>query len=302
MPRDTRGWPPPSPSNIRSHRIFLQGNVSGLYDDNWYLFADVAGAHTLLPQPPVKPGGDFNATPTVFGQFGDDDTVPTIPSSPSGPTLQPDPAITAYLSMGTGPADQQLAPKFALFTGSLRIFNDGTAGADSDLEFSFDGANLHGVVKAGESLYYEHRYEAGITLRHAGVAAVGTLTLTGNVQDGDEVKIGSKTYTFQAALTDADGNVQVGGDTGGSIANLVAAINLTPAGAGTQYAASMTAGVVTAVVGAGTTMDVTAKELGTVGNAITTTDPTDTGFVMSWATGTLLGGTGAPTPFRLEGW
>ena len=48
--------------------------------------------------------------------------------------------------------------------------------------------------------------------------------------------IGSKTYTYQAALTDADGHLAIGTDAAGSLATLAAAINLS----GGSYAPSMT--------------------------------------------------------------
>lgn len=51
-----------------------------------------------------------------------------------------------------------------VYTNAIRIFNDGSA----DLLFSFDGTNIHGVVKAGQSLHYWNRYEAGIALKGSG--------------------------------------------------------------------------------------------------------------------------------------
>jgi len=70
--------------------------------------------------------------------------------------------------------------------------------------------------------------------------------LVGQPADGETVEIDGKTYTFEAALTDVDGNVQIGGDAEESRDNLLAAINLdaeTRVGAdgpGSAYAASMT--------------------------------------------------------------
>lgn len=124
------------------------------------------------------------------------------------------------------------------------------------------------------------------------VKATGTLTLTGNVSNGDQVTTGTKTYTFQTTLTDVDGNVLIGATASDSIDNLIAAITL-GAGAGTLYAASTTSnGFLTATAGAGDTMDAEALLGGTQGNLIATTDPTDTGGVMSWTGTTLSGGTG----------
>ncbi len=124
------------------------------------------------------------------------------------------------------------------------------------------------------------------------VAATGTLTLTGNVSNNDQVTTGTKTYTFQTVLTNVDGNVLIGGSASDSIDNLIAAITL-GAGAGTLYAAATTAnGFLTAAAGAGDTMDATALVAGTAGNTIATTDPVDSGNVMSWGATTLTGGAG----------
>lgn len=123
----------------------------------------------------------------------------------------------------------------------------------------------------------------------ASVSATGTLTLTGNAGDTETVTIGTKVYTFQTVLTNVDGNVLIGATASDSLDNLIAAINLA-AGAGTLYAAATTAnGFVTAVAGAGDTMDVTAIKGGTFGNTIATTDTVTNG---SWGAATLTGGSG----------
>lgn len=104
-----------------------------------------------------------------------------------------------------------------------------------------------------------------------GVAATGTLTLTGNMQDGEVVVIGDSTYTFQDTLTDDPFNVLVGADADESIDNLVAAITGGD-GEGTLYGTAT--GVnqdVTAENGTGDTMDITALKTGVAGNSIATT-------------------------------
>lgn len=123
----------------------------------------------------------------------------------------------------------------------------------------------------------------------SGVAATGILTLTGNALDTETVTIDTKTYTFQATLTDVDGNVLIGATASDSIDNLIAAITL-GAGSGTLYAASTTLHpTVTAAAGAGDTMDATAKTQGTAGNTIATTETLTNG---SWGAATLSGGAG----------
>lgn len=118
-------------------------------------------------------------------------------------------------------------------------------------------------------------------------AATGTLTLLGNLADGNTVTIGTKTYTFQTVLTNIDGNVLIGAFAWDSIDNLISAINLA-AGAGTTYAAATTLHpTVTAVAGAGDTLEATAKVLGVSGNSIVTTAVSG---AASWGAASLTGG------------
>lgn len=119
------------------------------------------------------------------------------------------------------------------------------------------------------------------------IASSGTLTGTGNFANGETVTIDTKVYTFQTTLTDADGNVQIGGDLQTSLANLCAAINL-DAGAGTLYATSMTLHpTVTCTASDATTLDVAAKTPGTGGDSIATTE---TATNASWGAAQLAGG------------
>lgn len=139
------------------------------------------------------------------------------------------------------------------------------------------------VVAGGEDLLIDSER---FIIALATAAATGTLTLTANAADGDTVTIGRKVYTFQTVLTDVDGHVFIGAAATNSLDNLIDAINL-GAGAGVDYAASTTLHPdVSAVAGAGDTMDVTAKIQGTDGNEIVTAE-TVTG---SWGATTLTGG------------
>ena len=119
------------------------------------------------------------------------------------------------------------------------------------------------------------------------VLAAGTLTFAAGLTDGDTVTIASKVYTFEDVLTDVDGNVQNDPAQATALVNLVAAINLS-AGAGTKYAASMTANAAptSAVDGAGDTMTLYAQ------TAIATTE---TGAQLSWGAANAVLGTGAKT-------
>lgn len=130
--------------------------------------------------------------------------------------------------------------------------------------------------------------------------AEGTLTLTGQPLDTETVVVGGKTYTFQATLTDSDGNVHIGADAASSILNLLAAINLSNEGesavsAGTDYAASMTVNAeVEGVSSTATTLVVRARTPGSVGNLIASTETLTNG---SWGAAVLESGAG-----NVDGW
>jgi len=131
-------------------------------------------------------------------------------------------------------------------------------------------------------------------------AATQVLTVTGQPSNTNTVVVGGKTYTFQATLTDVDGNVHIGVDAEASLQNLAAAINLSNEGesavsAGTDYAASMTVNTeVEATAFDATTLTVTAYSPGSVGNLIASTE---THALGSWGAATLSGGAG-----HLDGW
>ena len=122
-------------------------------------------------------------------------------------------------------------------------------------------------------------------------AAAGIMTISGgNISDGKIVTIGSKVYTFQATLTNVDGNVHIGGNASGTIDNLIDAINL-GSGAGTDYAADMTANEVTtlATVEGGDLMNIYMDTAD--GTLVTTTNDGNT----SWGNATIVLGVGART-------
>lgn len=123
-----------------------------------------------------------------------------------------------------------------------------------------------------------------------GVAiASGTFTVTSsnNALAGETVTIGSIVYTFQATPGSAY-QVMIGADRTASMVNLAAAVNAS-AGSGSLYGAGTLAHpTVTATSGTGTLI-ATAKVSGTAANSIATTDTVTSG---SWASATLIGGTG----------
>jgi hypothetical protein len=100
----------------------------------------------------------------------------------------------------------------------------------------------------------------------AGVSAYAFFDLSGTINDGEQVVVGGRTYTFQTVLTDVSGNVEIGTD---PIGNLNAAINL--AGGG-HYAASTTRNdAVSSYVFAADALKVSAVSVGATGNSIACT-------------------------------
>lgn len=122
----------------------------------------------------------------------------------------------------------------------------------------------------------------------AAVAATGTLTGT-TIAVNDTVTIGSRVYTFESPVVVAY-DVLVGATDSDSLDNLIAAITA-GAGVGTAYGTgTLVHPTVTAVAGAGDTMDATALTAGTAGNSIATTATLTAG---TWGAATLTGGAAA---------
>lgn len=120
-------------------------------------------------------------------------------------------------------------------------------------------------------------------------AATETLTFTQQPVDGQEVVVGLETYVFQDALVDVANNVLKGADAEGSLDNLVAAIMLSGV-AGTDYGTLTPRNtLIDAVDGAALTVDVTARQIGIVGNTYPCTTNVTGG---SWGGTVLSGGTG----------
>jgi len=128
------GWPPRLPEGLRSLRFYKEGVATVDYADRAYLFIDTTGANPFVPLPKIAPG---STTTVILG------------ASPRG----------------TGQNDLD-APKPSIWSGNIRIINDG----GGDLTFSFDGVNDHGKLKANESLVYRNRHEAGIAVKGDGVS------------------------------------------------------------------------------------------------------------------------------------
>lgn len=151
------------------------------------------------------------------------------------------------------------------------------------------------TAPASKRVYLDPDFSDDLVIQILGgeVKATSILTLTANLSDGDLVRIGTLSrglvvYKAQTVLTNVANNFLIGATASVTIDNLIAAIILA-SGAGTLFAAATEVHPdVTAVAGAGDTMDVTAKRGGTSSNAIVTTETSGTA---SWTSGTLASGT-----------
>lgn len=102
--------------------------------------------------------------------------------------------------------------------------------------------------------------------------ASGTLTATGQPQDGARVKIGAITYTYRETVEEPYDVLISDEDAAGSLDNLIAAI-VAGDGEGVAYGTgTIEHPDVTAEAGDGDTVTLTAKAIGTAGNAIATTE------------------------------
>ncbi len=116
---------------------------------------------------------------------------------------------------------------------------------------------------------------------------VNPLPLNGETFTADVGGPNEKTWTYQTVLTDVDGNILIAATRELTHDNMIAAINLDPAGAGSQYAASMTAPVgIFAQSQGGFTALITFIERGIIGNSIALSDTMGTG----WGSATLTFG------------
>lgn len=124
------------------------------------------------------------------------------------------------------------------------------------------------------------------------IADHGTQTITsvGVAQNNETVVIGGVTYTFKTTLTGAAYEVLIGAAATNSLDNLKAAIN-GAAGEGSTYGVGTVRHPdVFAATKTATTLVIWARQAGTAGNAIATTE---TMANWSWGAATLAGGAAA---------
>ncbi len=185
-------------------------------------------------------------------------------------------AITAFIGRAVkGPVDTPV--RIQSFADYDRTF--GGLSLDSPMSFAVSHFFLNGGTDAVIVRVYRRPANNNTGLATVtptevdAVASQGTLTITAQPADGETITIDAKTYTLQDTLTDADGNIQIGGDRAATQANIAAAVNLTGT-AGTDYAASMTAHPTVEAASAWTGDDLvlTARTAGAAGDTIATTE------------------------------
>jgi len=162
MPFPSPGWPPRPASGRRSVRMYQKATIlpaDTAFGDHAFLFIEVTGANMMVPLPHVAPGS------TVQVDVGDVD----IAGSPVGTGM--DASDVAPPEHENPPATQQQVNYHQLWANSIRIYNEGP----NAVEFSFDGTNVHGYIDVGQAVTYKDRYEAGISLRRVGAAAVDNI-------------------------------------------------------------------------------------------------------------------------------
>ena len=118
-----------------------------------------------------------------------------------------------------------------------------------------------------------------------GEFATVTLTMDTQPSNGDTLTIGSRTYTWQSTLTNADGNIWIGADLAAAKLNLGYAIADSGGTPGTDYAAAMTANTEVSLAAFASDAAVfTALAAGTAANAFASTITATGGNVFSATT------------------
>ncbi len=147
------------------------------------------------------------------------------------------PAAATITNDDTNPTVEVFTPEFETLgaTTTYTVTVDDLVDTDQDIApFSLA---VHTDPGTGVPLFTV----SGTTAAESALgASQGTLTLDTLPTDGDTMTVDTKTYTFQATLTDVNGNIFiVGANLAATQANLVAAFDLSGI-AGTDYALSMT--------------------------------------------------------------
>jgi hypothetical protein len=136
-----KGWPPRrTPQGNGGLRFYVRAVATANFADRAYLFSQQVGSPIYAPLPVIAPGSS---------------TAVAIPPWPGGGKNGDDPEPMAWSTM-------------------IRVVNEAPSNLVGDLEVSFDGATVHGVVwnsfltsgvyETTMEMLYE-RCEAGIAVR-----------------------------------------------------------------------------------------------------------------------------------------
>ena len=254
-----QSWPPRQEHARKSLRFFKSLTTTGRFDDSAYIWFDEPGANPYLPTPVVPPGGESTQADYLPGMGGGTSSNGVLPQIPAQ---------------------------------MIRIINDGAV----DIEFSFDGVYVHGFVKAGETLVYRFRVEAGIALRSVGVFATGSITTVAvaSLVDGETVTIGDG-VTSEVFEFDVAGDGVAGGNISVDVSTLVTANDVRDA---LITAINGTGLEITASNGGAALVNLVADNYGTGPNVAITETVVNAGFVVSG----MAGGAAAGSAVRLEAW
>lgn len=144
------------------------------------------------------------------------------------------------------------------------------------------------------AVYGKSATGANVAIAETGAtSATGTLTFSGQPANGETLTINGRVYTFVTALTgnvngQTTGNqILIGANTAASITNAVAAISKTPGSDGTLYSYGTAQNTSVTATGDATHIVITAIQIGSDGNSITTTENIANA---SWGAATLTGG------------
>jgi hypothetical protein len=140
------GWPPRPCPSVRPLRFFASGTSGAAFSDNAYLFGTDAVSGALAPSANISP-------------------MPVVPPGSTAPTTLGNPPVGGGSPVaaddGAIPEGEIVAMRYA---GTIQISNDSVVAGDN-IEVSFDGTNVHGVIVPGETRRYQDRHEAGIAIR-----------------------------------------------------------------------------------------------------------------------------------------
>jgi hypothetical protein len=169
-------------------------------------------------------------------------------------------------------------------TGRYKIYIDGVLEIDTEGNTGFTSIDnvqywgtCGGALSATNGMFHDHS-----VLWDAGNHATQELDMSTQPADTNTVTINGKTYTFQAVLTNVDGNVYRGASAAEAQRNLMFAINLGP-GAGTLYANATTLNPDVyaepdAQIGTGGGLQIIAKLVGTTPNSYVLSDTLPEGW------------------------